>query len=195
MHEPASRDEVHPTAEDLQPTETPDPSPQLLAQRQSGANWFLWIAGLSVVNAVLMLLRADVHFVIGLGMADLVVAIGAEIAKNTDANVATIIHVVCFAISLGMAGVFAGFGAMARRGQVWAFVLGMALYAGDALLLLGLNLMIGPQGDWMSLAFHAFALYCLFSGLKAAIALNRSPVVQAAGTTDLVGNLHPIDPV
>ena len=48
------------------------------AQMKKGANWFFWIAGLSVVNSVILLMEGDRHFVVGLGVTQLVNAIALE---------------------------------------------------------------------------------------------------------------------
>jgi len=63
-------------------------------------------------------------------------------------------------MDLAAAGVIILFGLMARQKHNWAFVLGMILYGLDGLLFL-------LVGDWLSLAFHGYALYCIFRGLSA----------------------------
>ena len=60
----------------------------------------------------------------------------------------------------------------AKRQHVWAFILGMLAYMVDGLIFL-------LFGDFLSIAFHGFALYWMFVGLKAAMALNRVPQVMS----------------
>src|SRR5438105_1901125 len=50
----------------------------LLRQLRSGANWFYWIAGLSLLNAVVSLAGATFSLALGLGITLLLDAIGAD---------------------------------------------------------------------------------------------------------------------
>lgn len=58
------------------------------------------------------------------------------------------------------------FGVFACKRHVWAFIVGMVLYAGDTLLTMLLGL-------WLGVAFHAWVLFSLFVGVKAAIQVNK----------------------
>ncbi len=55
----------------------------LVATRDSGARWFLWIAGLSLVNALLMTFGSDHTFGLGLGSTLLVDAVAKDVATKT----------------------------------------------------------------------------------------------------------------
>ena len=66
-----------------------------------------------------------------------------------------------------VAGVFVLFWQFARKGQKWAFLVGMVLYAADGLLLVLFK-------DILSVAFHAYALYRMSSGFKALPVLRRA---------------------
>jgi hypothetical protein len=84
--------------------------------------------------------------------------------------------VVFFMFDVFVAGVFAVFGFFAGKRHRWAFIVGMILYAIDGLLFLLI-------GDFLSIAFHGFALFCIFSGLKAEGRLRRmeqTPMQPAA---------------
>src|SRR5262245_38242766 len=50
----------------------------LVAQQRSGAQWFYWIAALSLVNSVLAIAGQDWRFIIGLGITQLVHEMGAQ---------------------------------------------------------------------------------------------------------------------
>ncbi len=131
----------------------------------SGARWFWWIAGLSLVNSVLMHSGSDRSFVIGLGITQVADAIFEEL------------KVVAFAIDGLVLGFFVLMGWLAGRGRLWAFVLGLVAYTGDALIYV-------LVGGWMSVAFHALALFYLFRGasqLRTAVkaAIEGPPVVAA----------------
>jgi len=41
---------------------------ELQNQAKSGANWFYWIAGASLVNTIIFLFNGRVSFIIGLGI-------------------------------------------------------------------------------------------------------------------------------
>jgi len=114
----------------------------------SGASWFWWIAGLSVVNTIMIHSGADRNFVIGLGFTLLADAIFKELKI-----IAFVLDAIAFAT-------FAGFGILSRKGRLWAFVTGIVLYTLDAgIYVLG--------QDWMSVAFHGLALFYMIRGAKA----------------------------
>ena len=112
-----------------------------------GAGWFWWIAGLSLVNTVLIHSGSNTNFVIGLGFT----LVADAMFKAYK--------VVAFSIDAVALGTFAGLGFLARRGQLWAYVTGLVLYALDALIYLAFQ-------DWMSVAFHGLALFYLFRGAR-----------------------------
>lgn len=113
----------------------------------SGANWFWWIAGLSVVNSVMIHSGTDRSFVIGLGFTLVVDAILREYKL-----IALCIDAVAIAIIVGL-------GFMSRKGHLWAFVTGIVLYSLDAVIYL-------IAQDWMSVGFHGLALFYMVRGAK-----------------------------
>lgn len=124
---------------------------------RSGANWFYWIAGLSVVNSVMQLLGSERSFIIGLGITQVFEAIAKAAAEETGGPGGTFVRGVAFVISLLAAGLFALFGWRAGKRRSWAFVIGMGLYALDGLIFLLVK-------DWLSIGFHVFALFGLWTG-------------------------------
>lgn len=126
---------------------------------KGGANWFYWIAGLSVVNSVISLLQGGMGFIFGLGVTQFVDAIGAAIVQEQGDGTG-VIRIIALGMSVFVAGFFALFGWLANRGLGWAFLLGMVLYGLDGLLFLLVQ-------DWLSLGFHGFALYSMFNGYTA----------------------------
>src|SRR4030042_360415 len=131
-------------------------------QFKSGANWFFWIAGLSLVNSLILLAGGQWNFVVGLGITQLIDSIGVSLS----ADVGVMGKAVAFACDVLVAGVFVGFGIFSRKGYRWAFITGMVLYALDGLLFILVK-------DFLSIGFHAFALYCIGLGLKANHALKQ----------------------
>jgi hypothetical protein len=103
-----------------------------------GANWFFWIAGLSAFYSLLALGGFQKYPIFGMGVTML--------AGPTAGFIA--------------AGVVALLGYFARQGQKWAFLVGMALYAIDGIALF-------TNGIYFGVAFHAYALFCIFRGFQA----------------------------
>ncbi len=136
---------------------------------RSGANWFYWIAGLSMVNTVLHLFGSERSFIIGLGLTQLfdVGAVGAT--EHADGAVLLIVRGIAFFLDLFIAGLFVLLGWQAGRRRSWAFVTGMVLYALDGLIFLLVQ-------DWMSLGFHAFALFGILAGFSSLRKLLASEV-------------------
>jgi len=122
-------------------------------QRLNGsAKWFYWIAAFSVVNAGLTVSGANLRFIIGMGVTDVVAAIGQ---RAGGAGVMAALVVTAF-----VAGLCGLFGYLGLRKHVWVFWVGMLLYALDGAILLLLQ-------DFLSAAFHGWVLFNLFQGVKA----------------------------
>jgi hypothetical protein len=139
------------------------PSPALEIQAlesslRSGANWFYWIAALSLVNSVIQLFGSDWNFVVGLGVTQIVDAIATAFTAEASSTVSAVVKGFAFGVDVVIAGVFALFAWLGGRRHGWALVVGMVLYALDGVIF------IFAQA-WMSVAFHAFALYAIFQGL------------------------------
>jgi hypothetical protein len=115
-----------------------------LAQRTpgvvSGARWFWWIAGLSLVNVACDIAHADISFVMGLAFTQL-----AHAMFHANLGIA-------FVVDAFFIGGFYLLGRQAQRGQMWAFLLGIVVYVCDALVYVKFE-------SWMPVAFHALALF------------------------------------
>jgi len=123
------------------------------ARTRIGAKWFYWIAGLSMINSMVVIFGGNFHFVVGLGITSVVDAMAKRI--GTAGSVLDLI------INGFVAGVFVLFGYFACKAQKWAFMVGMGLYLVDGLLLLGAR-------DFLSVGFHAYALYAIYRGYTSA---------------------------
>ena len=156
------------------PTGQPAPISDLAKQGQlvrSGANWFIWIAGLSLVNSVLFVAGSNWAFFLGLGATQFSDAFGKEIITGTTGEVVALI------VDVVIAAIFVGLGLMSRSGALWSFIVGMVLIVLDALLLVWVQ-------DWAAVAFHALALFFVFRGFQAArqLAVFRTAGAPPAGT-------------
>ncbi len=140
---------------------------RVLQALKGRASWFAMIAGLSVVNSVLAMSGASVRFIFGLGLSQIIDALAHQ-AGSTGYLLDLIINGI-------IAGVFVLFWNFARKGEKWAWYLGMAVYAVDGLLLLLFK-------DYLAIAFHAYALYRMSSGLKLLPILERLNQQTATGT-------------
>jgi hypothetical protein len=124
----------------------------LEARLARSANWFYWIAGLSLVNAFAV--KSGYVFFLGSGAVEIAPAFGQTAMIVIDVTVV---------------GGFALFGYLAGRRHTWAMAIGMLLYAADgALYFFG--------HDYLAAAFHAYVFFVLFQGLQASMDLNRLPV-------------------
>ncbi len=142
---------------------------------KEGANGFFWIAGLSLVNSIILLAGGKWVFFIGLGVTQFVDGISMAIAAGMGSSVETIIRIVAFAVDIGIAGIFVVFGVLARKRYKWVFILGMILYALDGLIFL-----IVP--DFLSIGFHIFILFGIYGGLKATGKLQEIEQSSASAT-------------
>ncbi len=127
----------------------------LMTQVESGAKWFYWVAALSMVNTVILLVGGEISFIFGLGITQLVDGVAIVLAEDLG----TAVTIAAFVFNLLTTGFVAFLGFKARNHR-WAFNVGMVLYILDALLFVLFQ-------DWLSLAFHGYVLVSLFKGLKA----------------------------
>lgn len=129
----------------------------LMEKKINGAvNWFYWIAGLSVINTVVLFFDGNVSFVIGLGITQLIDGFAYDISDQFG-----VISIICgIVINLLIAGTFVFLGIMAKKLKKWSFISGMILYGLDTIIFLIFN-------DFYGMAFHIVALVCIYNGFKA----------------------------
>ncbi|MFT3870533.1 MAG: hypothetical protein QM715_18950 [Nibricoccus sp.] len=135
----------------------------------NGAKWFWWIAGLSLVNTVLIHSGSDTSFVVGLGLTLMADALFQSVKA------------IAFAIDAVALGFFFLMGLLSLRGHFWAFIVGAVVYAGDALIYLYF-------GDFMSVAFHGLALFYIVKGaigLRTALQEAQLAPAENSGTAPI----------
>lgn len=148
---------------------------QTEARSASGARWFYWIAALSLITSLVILAGSNWVFFVSLGVTQVVAAVARKLG-----GAATVVAIVFDVVA---AGVFALLGYFAVKQHRWAFIVGLALYALDALLFLLFR-------QWLALAFHAYVIYCLFAGYRACARLaemNREAAVAVAPAGEAAG--------
>ncbi|HYN15603.1 MAG TPA: hypothetical protein VES66_07430 [Terriglobales bacterium] len=124
-----------------------------LSRLKSGARWFYWVAGLSLVNTVSAFAGGHMHFVVGLGITQVV-----DLVARKAGAAATLPALV---IDVMIAGAFLVIGLWSSRCNQFAFGIGMLLYAADGALLFLAH-------DYLSVAFHGLALFYMYRGFAAA---------------------------
>ncbi len=131
---------------------------ELQQKLSSGANWFYWIAGLSIVNSLFNFFEAQWNFAIGLGITQFFDAIGVYLRSE---GASQMISVGIFVIALVIAGLFFVLGVFANRRILTAFVFGIVLYFADGILMLYF-------GDILGIIIHVVALIFIIRGFLAA---------------------------
>lgn len=144
---------------------------QLEQQQLTGAGWFFWIAALSLLNSALNLIGGGWGFAVGLGLTQFMDSIALGLSEELGGAV----KLTVFGFDLIVASAVVAFGVLARRRHLWAYWVGMFLYALDGSLFL-------VVGDWTSIAFHAFMLFGLWNGMRACDALRTAAVERETAT-------------
>lgn len=133
------------------------PDPEWAIKAKGGANWFYWIAALSLINSLAFVMDAQFHFLAGLGMteiADGLIAASIEQGAPSAIKAFSIVFDSIFVIGFALAGYYAG------RLFLIAFIAGICVYVFDAFVVLLL-------GDFLMAGFHAFALFFIVRGFLA----------------------------
>jgi len=129
-----------------------------LSQRaRSGANWFYWIAALSLITSLISLSGVNWRFVLSLGSTQIIDALASGIARQLGEAA----KVIGFVLDIFITGIFAGLAWLAGKKHLWAYIVGMVLFGLDGLLLLLIQ-------DWISAIFHAVVIYWIFRGFQSA---------------------------
>jgi|SRR5687768_16681380 len=125
------------------------------------ADWFFWLAALSLVNSLFVFYYKTANTPIALGITQWLDGThgGLNPTMTTSALVTNIL----------IAGVLVAIGLMARRGSDIAFVVGIFLYVIDAFLAIGLR-------DFFGFGVHLIALFFLGKGLLASRHLKENAV-------------------
>lgn len=129
-----------------------DPRVPIILRMRRGAGWFLTIAILSGVNSLLQVFDAKIRFIFGLGITQVVDAIGHRAGQN--GMFVTIVVDGVFILMLILCSKWA------KSGSQGAFLAGMIAYALDGVLLLVFSI-------WLDAAVHAYALYMIWQGYSA----------------------------
>ena len=148
---------------------------QLKQAYKTGANWFYWIAALTIITSLITFGGGGWRFFISLGSTQIIDGIAQGL--STELGGAT--KVIALILDLIVTGLFVLFGWLANQKHLWAFAVGMVAFALDGLVLL-------PFGDWIGVIAHAVVLFFLFRGFQAGrslVALEKAMAEQHAAAT------------
>jgi hypothetical protein len=129
---------------------------ELTASYKSGANWFYWIAGLTIITSLITFGGGGIRFLISLGITQII----GGIAEAISADGGGAARMVGLVLSLLISGVFIIFGWLANQKMLGAYIAGMVLFGLDGLLSLMFQ-------DWIGVLAHGFVLFFLFRGFQA----------------------------
>ena len=130
-----------------------DPRIPVILRMRRGAGWFLTIGILSGVNSLLQIFDAKIRFIFGLGITQVIDAMGRGAGQN--GTILTIAADGIFIVMLILCSRWA------KAGSQGAFLGGMIAYALDGALLLVFRV-------YLDAAVHAYALYMIWQGFAAA---------------------------
>jgi hypothetical protein len=136
---------------------------QLEPRMISGARWFYWIAALSIITSIIALVGGNFAFLASLGITQMIDVIATGAAERLGEGT----KIVALIFDFIAAGIFALIGYFASKRHTWAFIVGMSLYALDALLLCLLASFAMEIRILLPIAFHAYVLYNIFNGYRA----------------------------
>lgn len=166
----------------------PDTNPELIRFRleqraRAGANWFYWIAALSLVNSLALVLGTTWGFVAGLGVT--------QVFDGVFREAGPLGRTVNVLLDIGAAGAFISLGYAARRHRI-GFLVGLGLYAADALVFLAVQ-------EWIGFGFHLFVLWSIYLGYSAFQELSAASPEAPASPPSLAAGVeaasHPEPPV
>jgi hypothetical protein len=128
-----------------------------LKKIEKSANWFLYIAGISAINTLMIWIQAGWVFIIGLGATQIIDRLVLILRDDprVDASEFFVVRIIGIFLDIGLFALFCSFAVFARRGRRWVFLLGLFLYGLDSVLFIG---------DWIGLIFHGFTLFQLYEG-------------------------------
>jgi len=133
-------------------------SEALVKKITSGAHWLYWVAGLSGINILLTHLGVEWRFAVGLGITELIYAIGLQFGSIGTAAGAF--------FSIVAIGCLGGLGYAAAKRQLWAFILGIIALSLDTLLLVLLGALAGTN-FLIGIIIHVVAIVFLGIGCNA----------------------------
>jgi len=117
---------------------------------KSGAGWFYWIAGLTLITSIITFAGGNWRFLISLGTTQIIDGIAAGVAAELGGSAPKIIALF---LDMILTAVFVVFGVLANKRLLWAYILGMAIFVIDGLISLIMQDLIGVVAHVVVLVF------------------------------------------
>ncbi|HXQ69962.1 MAG TPA: hypothetical protein VN844_05725 [Pyrinomonadaceae bacterium] len=148
---------------------------ELTSRFRSGANWFYWIAGLTLVTSVISLMDGNFGFFLSLGITQLIDGFAVYFAGTFGEAT----KVVAIVLDIFITALFIGFGYLSNKRHLGAYLAGIILFGLDSLLTLVIV-------DILGLIIHCVALVLMIRGYIAGremLALEREMAAVAPQPT------------
>ncbi len=126
-----------------------------------GADWFFWLALLSIVNSLIVYFYNTPNTPVALGLT--------QWLDGTNGGIGSSMSLSWLVNNILIAGCLAMFGLLARKGSDIAFVVGIFVYVIDAFLMIGVR-------DLFGFGVHLLAIFFLCKGLLASRHLRENAV-------------------
>src|SRR5215813_9589596 len=123
---------------------------QLAANYRRGANWFYWIAALSMITSLITFGGGGVRFIFSLGITQIIDGFGIGVSQALDGGNGA--RIVALLLDLVITGIFVLFGYLSNQKQIWAYLIGAIVFLMDGLLCL-------LFGEIVSVLAHGFVLF------------------------------------
>jgi hypothetical protein len=126
---------------------------ELSARFASGANWFYWIAGLTLVTSLIGLLGGAWGFALSLGITQVIDGL-AIYATESFGEAPKVIAIV---LDIFITAMFVAFGYLANKRHMWAYLTGMIVFLLDSLISIVIY-------DLLGIIIHGFVLVMMIRG-------------------------------
>jgi hypothetical protein len=124
----------------------------------SGLSWFNWLAGLSMVNALLLCFKADLSMIFGLSITDLLYGLTVHFQGGRDLGLPGYGVVLGGTAVLSM--IFFILGRVAGSGRLWPLYVACVFYLLDG----GVSFLCQ---SWLALACHAWIMFRFVDAITA----------------------------
>ena len=147
---------------------------QAVQHYKAGANWFYWLAGLSIITSLIAFFGGGIQFIFSLGITNIIDAIAAEVSGRVGGGSGA--KVVALVLDLIITGIFVLFGYLSNQKMIWAYAVGIVVFLLDGVMSLLMS-------DLISVLAHAFVLFFLIRGFMAGRELLAIAMVAVIGLT------------
>jgi hypothetical protein len=157
---------------------------------RSGADWFYWIAGLSILNSIIQSVGGGFTFIFGLGITQAVDAIISIFREEINHSYLPVLSTLNIILDLSFVVLFVVLGFIARKKYRWAFIVGLLMYGLDGLLVLWAK-------DYLAAGFHIIAGIGIYRGIHALSDLQALPsemLLNSKEVAQLMSNEPQISP-